>query len=669
MSNDFHLFAQAVEERFRVLSTEHNELYVVNASDTFSLYLASFPEGFNPIFRERTEHDCACCKSFVRHLGNVVALSEAGQILTVWDHHDELPEPYATVAQEMGNYIRSLPIRGLFRTMERGFGAKSNVELLEDGTTRTWSHFWGKVPSRFVTASPAEAIGKAITNVGVFRRGVEEITASALATVADLIEENALYRGAEFKSSVAGFKAMYDAYPRDGAKSAKDAFLWQNVANGCSLLRNTAIGTLLVDLSDGVDTEKAVRSFESKVAPLNYKRPTAVITPKMIEDGIGKLRDMGLESAIERRFANIHDVSVNNVLWVDNTVRGLMKGGLEGLLLSSVKPAEVNVKNATPIGIEEFLKDVLPQARSVELSLRNRHLTNFMSLTAPVHQDAGGLFKWDNNFAWSYDGDATDSIKSRVKRAGGKVDTKMRVSLAWANHDDLDLHCLDPRGRQIYFGNKEGILDVDMNNGFSGPLVRDPVENLAWDKVADGDYMITIHNYTRRESIDVGFSLELEFDGVVQQFTHERAVNGNQRVPALTITVRDGALAKVSAGSGLIGGSQPTTKWGVTTETLVPVTTILASPNHWDGQQIGNKHWFFILKDALNPEPVRGIYNEFLKPELEPHRKVFEMLGAKTKAPFVPDQLSGVGFSSTRSDLVTAIVKGERINRAYAITF
>jgi hypothetical protein len=101
----------------------------------------------------------------------------------------------------------------------------------------------------------------------------------------------------------------------------------------------------------------------------------------------------------------------------------------------------------------------------------------------------------------------------------------------------------------------------------------------------------------------------------------------------------------------------------------VPVDTLLASPNHWGGQAVGNKHWFFILKGCKNPEPARGIYNEFLRSDLEPHRKVFEALGAKTKCEPTNDQLSGIGFSSTRSDEATVVVKGRSRIKAYNIKF
>ena len=73
-----------------------------------------------------------------------------------------------------------------------------------------------------------------------------------------------------------------------------------------------------------------------------------------------------------------------------------------------------------------------------------------------------------------------------------------------------------------------------------------------------------------------------------------------------------------------------------------------------------------MLKGCKNPNPVRGIYNEFLRPDLEKHRKVFEVLGAKTKCQPTEQQISGVGFSTSRGDAVTVVVNGAR---AYNINF
>jgi hypothetical protein len=101
--------------------------------------------------------------------------------------------------------------------------------------------------------------------------------------------------------------------------------------------------------------------------------------------------------------------------------------------------------------------------------------------------------------------------------------------------------------------------------------------------------------------------------------------------------------------------------WGVKTETFVRVDTLMLSPNYWGDNAVGNKHFIFVLEGCKNPVPTRGIYNEFLLPALEQHRKVFEVLGNKTMAEPTDNQLSGVGFSSTRNDTVSVKVNNGRV--------
>ena len=217
---------------------------------------------------------------------------------------------------------------------------------------------------------------------------------------------------------------------------------------------------------------------------------------------------------------------------------------------------------------------------------------------------------------------------------------------------------------------KDGKLDVDMNNGFQGRLVKDAVENVSFvgKQVINGRYQVAVHNYRRRETSDPGFTLEVELYGALHQFQFPRAVSSAHML-YLEFRIRDRELVELRPLNGLIGGSVSQEKWGLKTGQLVRVNTLMKSPNHWDGNEVGNLHWFFMLEGALNPEPVRGIYNEFLKSELDPHRKVFEALGNKTKAPFAPEQLSGLGFSSTRGDTVSAVVRRNGVPKSFNIQF
>lgn len=688
MTKDFPAFSAAVHTKFNEMAK--GDLYVVDVSNLFETYLAAYPDGTNPIYRERTEHDCSCCKHFVRNIGHVVALKDDGSLDTVWDV-DGLPEPYSTVAARMAERIRQHPISTVFLTKFERFGAEVTPEL-RDGSVINWHHFHAVVPKKHRNAEPATKRAHLESSVQVLRRGLEELSMDALTSVRDLIDENALYRGAEFKDSVAAFICMKMLY-ETASPAQRAAMVWQNLDSKAARMRNTVIGTLVQDLSDGVDLERAVRSFEQKVAPTNYKRPKALITPKMVTSALETLRGLGLEEAVERRYAKLSDVSVNDVLFVDNAARGKMRGGLEGVLMAAAKPAEVKIDNAPEISMDEFLKTVVPQATSIDLLVENRHLGNFMSLTAPVHEDTGRLFQWDNDFAWSYDGDVADSdMRQAVQARGGRVDGVFRFSHSW-NHEGqrngslMDLHVFMPgsviragNGQNDVYGNNErvgwnhrkhimsgGVQDVDYTD--VAPPGYIPVENITFprlDRLRDGQYVCKIHNWAFRSPTQGGFKAEIEFGGTVYQYEYTKPLAHKEWITVAVVTLKNGVF---SIGHHLTPGSAARDKWGVTTQQLVPVDTLVLSPNHWGGQAKGNKHWFFILKGCKNPGEARGIYNEFLRGELAQHRKVFEVLGAKTKCPASDEQLSGLGFSSTRNDSAVVVAKGPKLNRAYTVKF
>ena len=109
-------------------------------------------------------------------------------------------------------------------------------------------------------------------------------------------------------------------------------------------------------------------------------------------------------------------------------------------------------------------------------------------------------------------------------------------------------------------------------------------------------------------------------------------------------------------------------EWGISTQKFQKVEMVMLSPNHWDEQEKGNKHYFFMLDGCKNPDAARGFYNEFLRDELHEHRKVFEVLGSKLKAEPTEQQLSGLGFSSTKRNHLLCRVSGT-FNRVLKVKF
>ncbi len=683
----FPAFAKMVAASFQEC-VGHAGVFVadLDGEDLYARYLAAYPEGTNPVFKKRAEHDCSCCRQFVRRAGAVVAVDGAA-VHTVWDRAaEDAPAPYREVAARLRDAVLAAGVRDVYRVgaNETSFGA-AQTRSLDPETQRalTWEHFYtGEVPQNLRAASPDEVRGGYRTTVQVLERGLVELTPDAVDTVLSLVDDNSLYRGEEHRSAVVQFQKMQREFLSKGDARERSLFAWANAGSPAARFRNTVVGTLVQDLSEGKEVERAVSAFEAKVAPQNYKRTSAVVTPGMVKKAMATIEALGLEPALERRFAVIGDVSVNDVKWVDGAVRPLTKGGIGDVLMqhaaSASRSASTDEARAEEVGLDDFVAKVLPSCTSVEVLFKSEQVGNLVSLTAPCHPEPRQLFRWTNDFAWSYCGNVADSIRDRVKRAGGKVDGVLRVSLSWFNHDDLDLHVHEPPGRgmaaaaqHIYYGNMNGwtggTLDVDMNRGRG--TTREPVENVVWAaRPTDGAYQVVVHNFAMRESSNPGFVVEVESGGKLSHYSYNKAVRNGQYVSVVTLHVKGGAVERVEVGDpGTTAANVSQERWGLATERFTKVNAVMLSPNYWGGDAVGNKHTFFVLDGAKNDEATRGFYNEFLHPRLEPHRKVFELIADKTKCQPTDGQLSGLGFSSTKKDTFVVRVKQGKRRRVFNV--
>lgn len=646
----------------------------VSKDEIWDTYINSFPEGTNPIYKTRTQHDCNCCKNFIRNIGKVVAIVD-GKKVSVWDV--QVGGPYQVVVDALSALIHSKPISNQFLTCEPSYGVRVTHSQTETGV-KTWDHFYCKVPNDKVEHKDTlgTKLGSICTQKDLFVRGLTTISDEALSIVQDLIAQNSLYRGAEFLKVLQSFAQFKNAYDALKSKEEKEIFVWSKMSTnpGVLCIRNSVIGTLLVDLSEGADLDAAVRSYEFKVAPANYKRPTALITKSMIESAKKTLQELGYENALERRYATLNDITVNNILFVDRSIKSKLGGDIFDDLVTKVPEKVKNLDKVEEVPVETFLKDILPKATSLEVMVENKHSGNMVSLIAPAVEDAPKMFKWPNSFSWSYTGDLADSVKERVKAAGGNVEGDLRCSLSWFNLDDLDIWMLEPGGHKIYFGNRRsmspngGMLDVDMN-GADGKHSREAVENILYkdrSKMCEGEYVLGVHNYRKRESVDVGFEMQIEFDGVIHTLAFPKALanNSNIEVARIVYSKQNGFSFK----SNLESSQSSKQIWNITSNTFRKANIVMLSPNCWDDNVVGNKHYFFMLDGCQNDGQARGFFNEYLSNELTPHRKVFEVIGSKMKTDQSDQQLSGLGFSSTQRNSVLCRVSGS-FNRVVRVTF
>lgn len=635
----FEKLAQLVNER---LSRVDGALFRVHTDreEIVRVYLSAFPPGTNEIFRVNTEHDCSCCKHFIRNLGSTVYVNSEGEFDTIWNVFDKLDDHYGIVAKAMHEFLLSRAITGPFLTREQSFGKRTTYS--ED---RAWNHFYGNTPSGSRSESPSENEGRWKEMKEFLRRSVSLIKPEAIDTVLSLIEENQIYRGQEAKHAVLGFKKLLQKY--ELAKD-KNVFLWQE-ATTASSFKNTSIGTLVVDLSSGMDESDALRSYHVKVAPSNYQRPTAVVSQRMIMMAKDTIERLGYMHSLERRLATMNDLTVNDIIWTGNSMVAIHEDRLTAMFdkLSSTEAGDLS--RASPISFDGFVSK-LQKTEKLEVLVEYDNTGNFMTMTAAKHQDSSPMFKWGNHLAWSYTGNVADSIKVRVQKAGGNITSALRVSLAWEDLNDLDLHADIPRGEHIYYCNKRGILDVDMN---VGNPVRNAVENMAFQlhQLKDGIMGFYVNNFREREAHNHGFTIEMEHKGQIRRFRYPRRIKQSEHIDALKLRVSMGnveVLGHYNLEAGAIGKASGQHKWGVEIGTFIPVSLVLHSPNHWT-DEVGNQHCFLISPNVKVEEDMRGFYNEYLNNDLKSHRKAFEIIGNKLTIPPSTDsnQLSGLGFSST----------------------
>lgn len=633
----------------------------------WNTYLDVIPPEHNKIYKSRREYDCSTCRHFVKGIGNVVAIKKDSDgkfvIETVWDFTTP-DERWNNVVKFLSGYVRGRCIKGVFKTDLRNIGVDKTPSYDENGNVIVWRHMSATIPNNHRVAlatTVASVKGDYASEHDVFKRSLDEITIDACKTVSELIAQDAIYRGAEYRHNVDGFMRCKVAYDKLN-DSEKELYPWwflsQEYHSPVARIRNSSIGTLLVSISEGEELNTAVAKYEAMVAPENYKRSKPIYTTKMLEEAKKTITEMGYLDSLSRRFANADDITVNNILFRNSDTAKRIGNDIFSTMGKRAKSTPKKFDKVSEIGIEKFISDVLPTATDVEVYLEARHFSNFCSLIAPSVSGSKNMFKWNNNFSWAYRGNLADSsLKRNVKNAGGKVDGALRFSIQWndlGDYDanDMDAHCYTPYG-EIFYGRKQccgGELDVDIIN----PRRNVPaVENITWAiPPTSGFYDFFVHKYSDRGGTS-GVRAEIEFDGHIYQYDC-RDIKDEYHIAR--IEVENDKFVKIIHKTATTETERE--EWGVKSNTFVPVNVICFSPNYWDEQKgIGNKHYMFMLKGCVNPETPSAWYNEYLNSDLYPnHRKVMEAMGFTAHVEPTEDQLSGIGFSSTvRNDLIVKV--------------
>jgi hypothetical protein len=682
----------------------------VTGNQVWDTYISSFKPEDNGIFRDAnsSEHNCNCCKNFIRRYGNIVSINEHGNlesifsisILDVGEYQlstmaccelletstiqDIFMETYEMLDKGL-NYESTKKNQDTFKLGigethcqytqegEDKFGHKNldGSYRVEFGKVYTFNHFELDLPKAFVDFS-----GKSIESImatyrdkySVFKRAMEEIPLDTLLLVKDLINQGSLLDGTSHLPVLQKIIEYKQQYQLCYESSTIQNWFWSityDMSESVAKFKNHLIGVLCSELAEGKELNEAVLSWNKRVDPVNYNKAKAPITQAQINLAKKFVEDNGYSESFNRRLATIDDIKASEILHINRDN-------------SKVKPVSMfdNIKTPSGVGrhkrnefdkveevsIDKFMSDILSTCTNVEVLLENRMEGNLVNLTTSA-ETSKQIFKWNNPFSYTFNGNLAgkSQIKEAVKSAGGKVDGILRFSIMWSgdnvDNSDLDAHCIEPDTNRIYFGSKisrntGGNLDIDIRHPLD-QMPKGAVENITYptlSKMSNGDYKFIVHQYSARNS--KGFKAEIEFNGELYSYEYNQPVSGY--IDVAKVTLKNGVF---SIEHYLPETASSKSLWNLDTNQFHKVNLVCLTPNHWD-TQIGNKHYLFMLQGCKNPNQVRGFHNEHLISELLEHRKVLDVLGNTVLCEPVDNQLAGIGFNATIKDEVILRLSG-----------
>lgn len=666
----------------------------VSGQQLWELYISSF--GNDPVFRdpESSVHNCNLCNNFIRRYGNIVAVDEEFNIMSMFDI--EAPDEFKASMKAMSDALKSSYIGEVFFEtfielnslpyesctkkndkfklgIDKNFKRYTKEEAEKYGVVkpdeiRTFNHFCIYLPKQFVDMSGRSVeslMGEYRDAKNVFQRAMEEIPLDTLNLVRDLINQDSLLDGKTHLYKIEQFIPLTQEYVTISS-GAKDAWCWvKSYKLPFAKFKNELIGVLCSELAEGKELNDACQAWNKRVDPVNYMKATAPITKKQIEEAKKFVEENDYVESFNRRVATIDDIKASEILHL-NVGKGDIPSVsiFDGVKSTSTRHKRSEFDGIEEVGIDKFMSDILPHCTSVEAFLTNNHSGNMVTLTTANNKESKPIFKWSNNYSWTFNGNLAgkSQIKEAVKTAGGKVDGVLRFSIMWSgdgiDNSDLDAHCTEPSGHDIYFGDKfsyrtGGVLDIDIIQ----PLTQMPksaVENITYpelNKMENGVYRFYVHQFSERSS--KGFKAEIEFNGELYSYEYPRAVSGN--VVVATVTLKNGVF---TIKHSLPESYASKDVYGLQTNEFHKVNLVCLSPNHWGDNNVGNKHYFFMLDGCKSPVSIRSFHNENLIPELAQHRKVLEVLGATSMIQSSDKQLSGLGFNATVRDELIVKLQG-----------
>ena len=363
----------------------------------------TYLDAFNQLTRQ--QYNCNCCKHFLRRYGTAVYIDRTGELHSiVWDPESAVGR-FKPIVAALKDAVERGTVIDIVRALPTDSVRYDGINMMTLGIAEScegkFHHFHADISTKYVKmVSPTismDTIKDEFTSAErTFKRWNSDTIdrAYALAKLGKLAKEDA-------KERFNLFKQMYE----DVTNTKHALHKYHKICNYAIKYHDflygfigTVDGTLLDDISEGYDINICISRYNAKMDPINYKRPTAAPTERLVEEAEKLIADLGLKDSLDRRIARFDEIK--RFLWkAPEKVKEKAAGIFANVKTKDSKPKQESKidlsRNSTNITLSKFMREVAPRTTKMSIELKVGYRYPFCTFVTEAHEGSKPIIKWD----------------------------------------------------------------------------------------------------------------------------------------------------------------------------------------------------------------------------------------------------------------------------------
>lgn len=380
--DEFDIFAEEVRGVAEAWGTHHWYRSTIDPDELWEAYLSGFED---PEIRQ--QHNCHCCKSFIKKYGGLVFTNGVETFSPLWPAYTDT-KLYTESLSNINKLFDSnrCSIKYPFTTKRKLLGAN------EDDAG--WTHFWVKRNGAYTCEDPGKVAGELATDHEMLVEYIRWVKLNTLTVASELLQGDSTFARSKHAAMVKWLLNTKICAEGMKGSQARRNYLWHSAMSapkGFCHIKNTVVGVFIHDIESGESIHDARRRLNAAMHPLQYQRPQAAPTEGNIRAAEDLFRRMNLAPSLRRRYAHAGDIQ--EWLWKP-TEREAKEQGIFSHLSREHKKMELPKDSyINNVSWTVFARDVLPHTKSIRIRLQNS--MNFAGLVTAAVPDAPPLLHWD----------------------------------------------------------------------------------------------------------------------------------------------------------------------------------------------------------------------------------------------------------------------------------